>query len=261
MDTAAENIFLSVVIPCYNEAENIEAGRLAEVFAWLSAQSRTYEVIIVDDGSSDKSPALLAAAARNHEDIIIVRTPHRGKPFAVRAGAEAARGEVVLFTDLDHSTPIEELPKLLCWYGRGFNAVIGSRGPARMGNSLMRKAGSRLFGFLRRLVILPDIRDTQCGFKLFRRSVLAEALTRLRYFSQASGARGWKVSAWDVELLYVLQESGTEIKEVEVAWRNRDCSSGKRIHRGRAKYIAESFEMALEVLRVACNRMKGHYRD
>lgn len=261
MNKSSDTIFLSVVIPCYNEAKNIEAGRLAEVCVWLRTQPYTHEVIIVDDGSTDGSLALLSVLSREYSGVTFLETPHRGKPFAVKAGIEAARGEAVLLTDLDQSTPIEELSKLLSPYGKGYDVVIGSRGRARLGHSAIRKAGSMLFGFLRRIVILSGIEDTQCGFKLFRRSVLETAFPRLRWFSQASRARGWKVSAWDVELLYVLQISGTTIQEVDVVWRNRDCSDSKGAKRGGAKYIAESLEMAVEVLRVVGNRMRGVYKD
>ncbi|MBN2417710.1 glycosyltransferase [bacterium] len=261
MNEPSDTIFLSVVIPCYNEARNIEAGRLAEVCVWLRTRPYTHEVIIVDDGSTDESLALLSVVARKYGGVTVLETVHRGKPFAVKAGVEEARGAAVLLTDLDQSTPIEELSRLLVPYEQGYDAVIGSRGKARLGHSAMRKAGSRLFGLLRRLVILPQIEDTQCGFKLFRKSVLVSAFPRLGWFSRPSRARGWRVSAWDVELLYVLQESGTRIKEVEVAWRNRDCSDSKGAKSGGAKYIAESLEMAVEVLRVAGNRMRGTYKN
>jgi dolichyl-phosphate beta-glucosyltransferase len=250
---------ISVIIPCWNEAKNLEAGVLDEVFHYLARQPFSWEVVIVDDGSTDRSRSLIEHFIQDKEGFLLLDIPHGGKPAAVWAGIQKARGEIVLFTDMDQSTPIGELGKLLPWYEAGFDMVIGSRGIAREGTSLIRKVGSFVFLTLRRLALLRDIHDTQCGFKSCRRLVAQEIFPRLQYFKQEGRPTGWKVSAYDVELLYLCERAGYRIKEVVVKWRNRDLSDTKRQKAGLAQYVNESVEMAREVIRVKRNQLKGLY--
>jgi len=165
----------------------------------------------------------------------------------------------VLFTDMDQSTPIWELGKLLPWYEQGYDVVIGSRGIAREGSSLVRKAGSFVFLALRRLFLLRNIRDTQCGFKSCRREAALEVFPHLQFFRQKDQPAGWKVSAYDVELLYLLERSGHPIKEVVIQWQNRDRSDTKGQGSELARYLHESAEMAREVVRVMLNQLRGAY--
>lgn len=153
MTIAESSVFLSVVIPCYNEARNLERGVLDEVDRFFSQQSYAWEVIVVDDGSSDNSKALVERAIAGKDGFTLVEISHGGKPAAVWAGIQRARGDIVLFTDMDQSTPIQELDKLLPWYDRGYDVVIGSRGAAREGFSLLRKVGSLIFRGLRSLFL------------------------------------------------------------------------------------------------------------
>ena len=117
---------------------------------------------------------------------------------------------------MDQSTPIAELDKLLPWYEQGFDVVIGSRNTEREGSSLIRKVGSYVFLTLRRLFLLRDIVDTQCGFKLFRRSAALEVFPHLEFLRHGEKPSGWKVTAYDVELLYLLDKAGYRIREVDV---------------------------------------------
>jgi dolichyl-phosphate beta-glucosyltransferase len=160
---------------------------------------------------------------------------------------------------MDQSTPIKELDKLLPWYEEGFDVVIGSRGTAREGTSLMRKVGSYIFLNFRRLFLLPDIYDTQCGFKTCRRSAALATFPHLQYFSQEKEAAGWKVSAYDVELLFLFERAGYQIKEVVVKWRNRDLSQTKGQEGELARYLKESLEMVKEIQRVKLNQLRGVY--
>ncbi len=251
----------SVVIPCWNEQKNLESGVLAEVQRYLVRQDRPWEVIIVDDGSTDDSRALIERFIEGSPAFSLVCIPHGGKPAAVWAGIQAARGEVILFTDMDQSTPIEELDRLLPWYEEGYDVVIGSRGITREGTSLVRKVGSFLFRSLRRSVLLPGISDTQCGFKSCRRQAALQVFPGLQYFRQEGRPTGWKVSAFDVELLYLFDKAGYRIREVVVRWRNRDLSNTKGRGGEFARYLHESLEMAREVIRVKLNQVKGYYDD
>ena len=252
---------VSVIIPCWNEQKNLEAGVLAEVHEYLDQQDYSWEVIVVDDGSTDESKRLVLDFIREKADFALHEIIHGGKPAAVWAGIQQAKGEIVLFTDMDQSTPIEELSRLLPWYERGFDVVIGSRGIEREGTSLIRKAGSFVFASLRRLALLRDIRDTQCGFKTCRREAALAIFPRLQFFSQETAPTGWKVSAYDAELLFLLEKAGYRIKEVVVSWHNRDVSDTKSQQGELAKYVSESLEMMREVVRVKRNQSRGLYDE
>jgi dolichyl-phosphate beta-glucosyltransferase len=255
----AEHPYVSVVIPCWNEEKNLQAGALDEVHAYLVQQPYAWEVVVVDDGSTDNSQRLVEAFVADKQGFRCFSIFHGGKPAAVWAGIQQAQGQIVLFTDMDQSTPIGELGKLLPWYDQGYDVVIGSRGMAREGASLLRKAGSVVFLTLRRLFLLRSIRDTQCGFKSCRREAAVEVFPRLQYFQQADKPTGWKVSAYDVELLYLFEKAGYRIQEVVVRWRNRDVSDTKGQQGELVRYLEESLEMAKEVVRVKRNELRGLY--
>ena len=259
MTHSATPLFLSVVIPCYNEARNLERGALDEVDHFLNRQAYRWEVIVVDDGSTDASKQLIEQIIADKPGFTLLEIPHGGKPAAVWAGIQNAHGEVVLFTDMDQSTPIHEVDKLLPWYDQGYNVVIGSRGAARQGFDLLRKLGSLVFRSLRSLFLLRDINDTQCGFKTCRREVALEAFPRLQFFKQADRPRGWKVSAYDVALLHIMEKAGLAIKEVVVEWQNRDVSVTKGQQSDLMRYVNESLEMAREIFRVKRNDLRGMY--
>jgi dolichyl-phosphate beta-glucosyltransferase len=251
--------YLSVVIPCWNEEKNLESGVLDEVYQYLEKQTFSWEVIIINDGSTDNSKSLIESFIKDRQNFALFDIPHGGKPAGVWTGIQKARGEIVLFTDMDQSTPISELSKLLPWFEQGFGVVIGSRGVAREGTALVRKVGSFVFLTLRQMFLLHHIRDTQCGFKSCRRQVALEIFPRLQYFKQEGKPTGWKVTAYDVELLYLIDKAGYRIKEAVVQWRNRDQSDTKRQQSALAQYVNESLEMAKEIMRVKRNQIKGLY--
>jgi dolichyl-phosphate beta-glucosyltransferase len=250
---------LSVVIPCYNEAKNLKRGVLDEVYHYLSRQDYGWEVIVVNDESTDDSRVLVEQFIAGWADFSLLDIPHGGKPAAVWAGIQHAEGEIVLFTDMDQSTPILELDKLLPWYGEGYDVVIGSRGTSREGFSIIRRLGSVVFRTLRRLFLLGAISDTQCGFKSCRRQAALEVFPRLQFFRQKERPTGWKVSAYDVELLYLFEKAGHSIREVEVEWQNRDESDTKDKTGELMRYLKESIEMTKEVIRVKRNQTRGLY--
>ena len=252
---------LSVIIPCYNEEKNLEMGVLNEVHQYLAQQDYPWEVLIVNDESTDDSRNLVERFIANAAHFTLLDIPHGGKPAAVWAGIQRARGDIVLFTDMDQSTPIAELNKLLPWYEQGFDVVIGSRGTTREGFSIIRRAGSLVFRTMRRLFLLRGISDTQCGFKSCRREVALTAFPRLQFFKRQDKPSGWKVSAYDVELLYLFERAGYRIKEVEVEWQNRDESDTKNQTGELARYLKESIEMAKEIARVQFNRARGLYDE
>ena len=250
---------LSVILPCYNEQKNLERGVLDEVAQYLTGQALPWEVLIVNDESTDDSRRLIEDYIQDKADFTLFDIAHGGKPAAVWEGIQQARGEMILFSDMDQSTPLHELDKLVPWYREGYDVVIGSRQTTREGTSLLRKAGSFVFLTLRRLFLLPDIMDTQCGFKLCRREVALQLFPHLEFLRQVEQPTGWKVTAFDVEFLYLVDRAGYRIKEVLVSWRNRDVSDTKSQQGEMARYIQESLNMGREVSRVKLNQIRGVY--
>lgn len=246
--------YLSAIIPCYNEEANLTKGALDQVASYLDKQKYTYEVIISDDGSTDRSVELVKAFSKTHPHFRLVENKHGGKPFAVKSGLEQAKGEVVLFADMDQSTPVSEFGKLLPFFKKDYSAVIGSRGRKRAGFSLLRLVASNVFMLVRKSLVLRNIADTQCGFKAFERKVALELFNQLQVFKEKGQVKGWRVSAYDVELLFIARKRGYKIAEVVVKWHDEDISKGKE-----RKFIKESKEMFKEILRVRFNDLRGLY--
>jgi len=248
-------IHLSVIIPCYNEEKNLKRGVLEEVESYLSQQKYTSEVIITDDGSTDESPKLAENFAKNHPRFILLKNKHAGKPFALKAGLKKASGEIVLFTDMDQSAPIAELKKLLPWFEKKYDLVIGSRGKERKHFPFYRKMFSSGFRLFRRMILLPQIVDTQCGFKAIKRQAALMIFDKMLIFRSQKKAAGWRVGAWDVEMLFVAEKKDYPIKEIRVDWQDKDVTRGKQ-----RNYLKESKEMLAEVLRVRLNDLLGRYQ-
>lgn len=247
--------FLSVVIPAYNEMTNIRSGSLDSVHAYLTAQRYTYEVIVVDDGSTDQTAQLAEAFAGQHDCFRVLRNPHRGKAFTVATGLRAAQGEIILFTDMDQATPIGEAAKLLPWFERGYDVVIGSRGTYRRNAPWWRKLMSHSQIVLRNIILgFKDITDTQCGFKSFRGSAIGPILDHLHLydFTQHTRVQGATVTAgFDVEVLFVAQKLGFKIKEVPVEWDYR--------HSRRVNLMKDSLRGVRELIEIRAADLRGAY--
>jgi len=142
----------------------------------------------------------------------------------------------------------------LPFFKKGFEVIIGSRGQKRQGFSLFRLMASNIFRLIRQWFLLKDIIDTQCGFKSFKNKVAKDVFSRLLIFKEAKKASGWKVGAFDVELLFIAQKRGYQIAEVLVEWQDKDIAQGKE-----RKFLKESKEMLMEILRVKLNDWKGKY--
>ncbi len=203
---------LTVVVPAYNEEGRLEPG-LRRALEYLGRRGRPFELLVVDDGSRDGTVAVAAGFAA--QGVRVLRHErNRGKGAAVRTGVVASRGERVLISDADFSTPIEEVEKLEARLGDGTPLVIGSRGvgssQVRQHQPFYREMMGRTFNLIIRLLGVRGIRDTQCGFKLIRGDAgrsLFSALT----------IEGF---AWDVELIWLARRRGYRIAEVGVIWIN-----------------------------------------
>ena len=250
------SVFLSVVIPCYNEAANLKRGVLRQVYDFLKKQKYSWEVIISDDGSSDESRKLVAAFVKKHPRFRLLKNKHGGKPYAVWQGIKASKGEIILFTDMDQSTPIKEIGKLLPYFDKGYEVVIGSRGWKRKGAPFYRQLAAFIFLNLRRMLLLRRIVDTQCGFKALKAEVAKELFPQLSVLKNFKEAKGWRVTAFDVELLFLAQKKGYSIAEVPVAWKDEDVSQGKK-----KSFIKESRQMLEQIINVRKNDWQGKYGD
>lgn len=255
-----DKIFLSVVIPSYNETENLKQGVLDEVKNYLSQQKYSWEVIISDDGSPDQQSKILARDfCDRNKSFVFLENDHTGKPFAVWSGIKKTSGEIVLFTDMDQSTPISEVEKMLPLFSQDFDIAIGSRGVERKKFSLFRRLASMVFREFRRSLLLTEIIDTQAGFKALRTEVAKEIFPLLQVIrSDKSKTSGWKVTSFDVELLVAAERRGYKIAEVPIFWEDRDLSEGKS--RGTGKFIQESIDMIKEIIRVKINDLRGFYK-
>lgn len=255
------DVYLSVVIPSYNETENLKRGVLGEVRDYLEKQKYSWEVVVSDDGSPDEEARRLAREfCEANPGFIFLENKHGGKPFAVWGGMQKAKGEILLLTDMDQSTPISELDKILPYYKEGYDIVIGSRGLERKSYSLLRRVGSVIFKVFRQLFILPNIVDTQAGFKSFKLEIALKIFPKLQVIRQGNtGTKGWSVGSWDAEFLYIADKQGCKIKEVPIAWENRDLAVGTK-KSGSGKYLKESVEMVQQIFRIRFNDLRGFYR-
>src|SRR3989344_2569700 len=188
-------LFLSIVIPCYNEEQNIRLGSLDKVALYIEKQKYSWEVIIVDDGSSDESLLLIQEFARSNKGFKVVANLHQGKAGTVVKGMLTAVGDYILFTDLDQATPLDQLEKLML-YVHDYDVVIGSRKGRRQGAPLLRRLMGPGFMFVRNLILgLGKIQDTQCGFKLFKRETAQNVFSRLKLYGGIKHASGARVTA------------------------------------------------------------------
>ena len=247
---------VSIVIPCYNEENNLKRGVLDEVYNYLKDQTYIWEVLIANDGSTDQSLKIVKAFADKHKGFVAIDLPHGGKPSALKGGLAKAKYDIVLFTDMDQSTPITELGKLLPYFSQGYQIVIGSRGAQRSKYSLIRQIASAVFLTIRRFLLLPSIVDTQCGFKACKTQIAKKIFPLLAYFQDRTDQSGWVVSAYDVEFLFIAHKLGYKTKEVRVKWQDEDISTTK--NRGQ-KFKKESIQMAKEIYRIKLKDIKGGY--
>ena len=249
---------ISIIIPCYNEEKNLKNGVLEEVASFLKKADFNWEVIIANDQSTDNSLKIVYDFVKKHNNFRVLDLPHGGKPSAVWGGIQKAKYPWVLFTDMDQSTPLREITKLLPFTDT-YDVIIGSRGNNREGNSLIRKIMANCFLAFRRLILLPNIIDTQCGFKMFKTETAKVLFPNLQFFKDKTDKKGWRVSAFDVELLFMAEKWDYKIKEVEVNWKNEDISDTKGDNNSRFK--KESLNMIQEIIRVKKNDLRGLYEN
>jgi dolichyl-phosphate beta-glucosyltransferase len=235
----------SIVIPAYNESARLGAT-LEKVLAYLHAQGWNAEVIVVNDGSRDNTAEIVRSFAAKDPALRLVENPgNRGKGYSVRNGMLHARGSIVLFSDADLSSPIEEAPKLFAALDQGADIAIGSRWlraeTQTQRQPLHRQLFGRIFNLALRLTLGLHFADTQCGFKAFKQPAV-QAI-----FPQQ------KIERWgfDPEILFLAQKFKFKVQEVPVAWAHRDGTS--------INPLVDGTRMVMEMLHVRWNNLTGKY--
>lgn len=227
-------VFLSIVMPVYNE-EHCLAESIRRITTFMTLKDWTWELLIVGDGSKDRTDAIAQeAAARDRRVRVLVSEKNLGKGATVRRGALAARGERLLVTDADLAAPIKEVDKLLAAIDEGADMAIGSRALRKDGcdvqQSWRRALSGRLFNRIVRMLFLKGFKDTQCGFKGFKRQA-AHAVFEAQKLDGFS---------FDVEILYLALKLGYNVKEVPVMWRAGEKSK-VRVLRDSVRMVKELF--------------------
>ena len=247
-------VFLSVVIPSFDEMANLQKGVLDKVEHFLSKKKYAYEVIIVDDGSTDGSVEFVRDFIKDNKNFKLIENPHLGKAGTIIKGVLGSQGQYILFADMDQATHKEELDKLLPYFREGYDIVIGSRSSRRKGAPFTRILMARGMMFLRNFLIgIKGISDTQCGFKMFRHDVARNLFTKMKTFHlNDQKVSGSSVSpGFDVELLYIAQKLKYRIKEVPVKW--------LYVETRRVNPIKDSINGFVDLLKIKFNDVKGRY--
>lgn len=235
--------FLSVIIPAYNEEQRLAAS-LQQIKAYLTAQPFSSEVLVVDDGSSDRTPDIVHECMQQYDTLRLIHSQHGGKGHACKQGIFASRGEWLFLCDSDLSMPIEDLVKFMPLLQKENQIVIASRelpGSRRFDEPKYRHIMGRVFNWLVRILAVHGIQDTQCGFKCFHADAAHDVF-------QVQTINGW---GFDVEILFVAQKRGYRIVEVPIDWYYQSQS---KVHP-----VRDTINMFREVWQVRFNDWRGVY--
>lgn len=234
---------LSIVIPAFNEAAGIE-GTLTELATYLRSRPWSWEIRVVDDGSTDATAERVDAFARTEPRVQLQRERHAGKGAAVRAGLLASAGAYRFLCDADLSMPVRELERFMPPALGDADVAIGSRegaGARRVGEPSLRHLAGRGFNLAVRLLVVPGIDDTQCGFKMFTAAAVEAIFPYVTI-------EGW---AFDIEALYIARLRGLRVREIPIEWHFRPDS--------RVRLFRDSAGMLEELLRIRARALRGAY--
>lgn len=246
---------ISLICPCYNEELNIQKGVLDKIGNFTKDDPRFVEVIIADDGSTDNSREIIKKDyLATFPKMKLLELPHGGKANTVISATRAASGDFVFLSDIDLATPIEDANKLIERFEKTNSPiVIGSRGATRPDAPLTRKIMALGMITLRTLLIgLARIKDTQCGFKLFKKDVAIFVFDKLLVFKRKEVHGQASVSAiFDLEFLYLARKFGHNIEEVPVVWRHVETK--------RVSFVKDVIESLTDMARLKWYDLKGKY--
>ncbi len=232
--------FLSIIIPAHNEEQRLPQT-LEQVFAFLKSQTYSAEVLVVENGSSDRTYEVAAEYGRTHPSLRIIREEQPGKGRAVKRGMLEATGEHRFMCDADLSMSIEQVNHFLTHQA---DITIGSReakGSVREQEPLYRHLGGRLINLIIRLLILPRLNDTQCGFKCFSADAAQQVFSR-------QTLPGW---SFDIEVLYIARRLGLSIREVPIRWRFHPDT--------KLSAVQDALRMVRDIFRIHANALRGRY--
>jgi glycosyltransferase involved in cell wall biosynthesis len=238
---------LSIVIPAYNESARIE-NALDRVLSCIAERNWDAEVLVVDDGSKDDTAAIVQRWMAVHPRLHLIQNPgNKGKGYSVRNGLLQAAGEIVMFTDADLSAPMEEAERLIAALEYGADVAIGSRWMDRTRQTihqpLYRQFFGRCFNWVTRTIMGLPYKDTQCGFKAFRRPA-AQVIFRLQTIER------W---GFDPEILFIARKLKYVVREVPVTWGHDE--------RSRMSYLKDGMKMLEDMARIRSNSLRGRYDE
>ncbi|MCX6731227.1 MAG: glycosyltransferase [Candidatus Roizmanbacteria bacterium] len=246
---------VSLIIPCYNEELNIQKGVLDKIGNYVHHVPSIKEVIISDDGSTDNTKELIKREYLTEYPLFrLLENEHKGKAQTLISAILSAKGDYVLFTDIDLATPIEEVEKMLMEIEKNTDIVIGSRNNTRAGAPLTRKIMAVGFIFIRNFIIgLKNIKDTQCGFKAFRTEAAKKIISSLVVFKNTQGVEGSSVSAgFDLEFLFLATKLGYSITEIPVVW--------KHVETKNVNFITDTLETLQDIFSIKYYDITGAYK-
>lgn len=247
------SVYLSVILPSYNEKKNIERGALEEAYNFLKDYEKSWELILSDDASTDGTTEELKKFAKKDKRIKVLENPHKGKGPNVAAGMLAAQGQWRLFSDFDQSTPLRDVLKLLKYAGE-YDVIFGSRevsGAQREKEPFYRHVMGRGFNLLVQIFALPGISDSQCGFKLLSAEATEKLFNSLYVYSGKEEIGSAFTGAFDVELLFLAKKYGYKMKAVPIKWKHYETD--------RVNPIKDSLLMLKDIIRIRLADLTNKY--
>lgn len=235
--------FLSIIIPAHNEETRLP-HTLEQALAFLKTQTYQSEILVVENGSNDHTYEVAQEFAQRHPTLRVIRETERGKGRAVRRGMLEATGQYRIMCDADLSMSIEQVNHFVPPYVQDTDIVIGSReaaGAVREGEPLYRHLGGRAINFAIRVLILPGLQDTQCGFKCFTAAAAEQVFPR-------QTLAGW---SFDIELLYIARRLGLAIREIPICWRFNPET--------KLSAVQDALRMVRDIFRIHANARRGDY--
>jgi len=235
--------FLSIIIPAHNEETRLP-HTLEQALAFLKTQDYASEILVVENGSSDRTHQVAQEFAQRHPSLRVIRETERGKGRAVRRGMLEARGQYRFMCDADLSMPIEQVNRFLPPHAQGADILIGSREAAasvRENEPLYRHLGGRAINLIIRVLILPGLQDTQCGFKCFTAAAAEKIFPR-------QTLAGW---SFDIELLYIARRLGLTVREIPIRWRFNPET--------KLSAVQDALRMVRDIFRIHRNARRGDY--
>lgn len=244
------DVKLSVVIPAYKETKNIRNGSLDQVYDYLSKQKYSWEVLVVDDDSPDDTLAIAQENIKNKKGFRVIHEKHGGKGITVMRGVLQSAGDIILATDMDQATPIDQIEKFFPKLEEGYDIIIGSRS-GRKGAPLIRQIYAFGFVLLRNMILGLPFTDTQCGFKAYTRGAAGEIFPQMLKKWEKKAAAGAAVNAgFDIEALFIAKKKGLKVAEVPVKWQ---YVQSERVG------IRAAVEALKDMLQIKLNDLRGGY--